>query len=265
MRAPPRLRCLRVVGRSSHTARQGRGRAPRRLCPFGPQRTSPRELGCACQQAHASPRFGGAARGARAAATAAFTLTVSQGARPRAPGFRRPPPPHPPQERRQDGGRGKTRALGARCGEKRPLRVFGVPMRAHVGPPSPPFAAPAAPRTRPRTWASREPGADVWWRGAGRRGGRICRRESVAEKRSCRAHPVEKRSFLTRARAPKKPSGDVDRVRKAAVDASGRPSVSSAHAARAAVDPSGVAGSAAASQGRPPVSSGCVVTPPLRP
>ena len=142
------------------------------------------------------------------------------------------------------------RALGARCAEKRPLRVFGVLMRAHARTPSPPFAAPAAPCTRQRTWAPprRESLAST--------GGGGGREEGMADFADARewvrnGAVAHTKRGVWRGHASKKPSGDVDRVRRAAVDASGRPSVSSAHAARAAVDPSGGAGSAAASQGTP--------------
>ena len=149
---------LQVVRRSSHAARRGRRRAPRRLCPFGPQRTSRRDLGCACQQAHASPRFGGAARGARAAATAAPTLTVFNGARPRAPVFcrarlPRPACPVPTREAPRWWARQDAALWGRGAWRMDRSGFFGVPMRAHARPPSPPFAAPAAPCTRPRTWA----------------------------------------------------------------------------------------------------------------
>jgi hypothetical protein len=216
MRAPPPLRCLRVVRRSSHAARPGRRRAPRRVCPFRPQRTSRRDLGCARPQAFAWPRFEGAARaawggpccGCRTRGTHAQDLNGAWQRPPcLSPRPAAPPRLHLPRTRGAElVGAGRRRALGARRGENRPLRVFCVHdarasrgSRLRVSPP----------RTRPRTWASREPGADVWWRGAGRRGGRPLqtREEWLSEWESCRARKPDDEEFYWRARATKNRRG----------------------------------------------------------
>jgi len=168
-----------------------------------------------------------------------------------APGCPAPPAPSR-HERRRDGGRGKTpRCRGAVRGGWtaqgflvcRCARTRGPRLRL-----SPPRPRPACDRAPGR----RESLASTCG-GGGREEGAADFADAREWQRSGAAgSTLLKRGVFWRARArAKKPSGDVDRVRKAAVDASGRPSVSSAHAARAAVDPSGGAGSAAASHGMP--------------
>jgi hypothetical protein len=101
---------------------------------------------------------------------------------------------------------GAARRRGGAAREER--AAGGVPMRAsaHARPPS--FATLAAPHTSLLTWASGEAHTDERWRGAGRRRGRLCGRESVGERKgSCPVNVFQKKFFGAGPRVQKNPRG----------------------------------------------------------